>query len=273
MATTISAKDVMALRAATGLGMMDCKEALAETNGDMEAAEEYLRKKLKGKMEKRTDRAAGEGRIAIAIAKGNGAAAIAELRAETDFTASNEKFLSAAEKVAQMALTGPAGDVAATDAMTKVIDDVRITTGENASIARVHKIEAGAGSVFGVYLHHDGKTGVLVQGKGAVPDATLRDIAMHVAAAVPRPRGVTAKDIPAEVIEKERRFATEQAIESGKPKEIAEKMVEGKMRKLVEELALLEQPFVKDPEKKVKDLLPKDATVVRFLRWQLGEIA
>lgn len=273
MATTISAKDVMALRAATGLGMMDCKEALAETNGDVEAAEEYLRKKLKGKMEKRTDRAAGEGRIAIVVADGNAGAAIAEIRAETDFTASNEKFLQAADKITRVALGASAGAVAPTDEMTKIIDDVRITTGENASIARVAKIDGGGDSTFGAYVHHDGKTGVLVHGKGGIEEATLRQIGMHVAAAMPRPEGVSASDIPASVIEKERKFATEQAVESGKPQEIAEKMVEGKMRKFIEERALLEQPFVMDPEKKVKDLLPKGASVVEFLRWQLGETA
>ena len=270
---TISAKDVMALRAATGLGMMDCKEALAETNGDMTAAEEYLRKKLKGKMEKRTDRAAGEGRIAIAVARDNSSAAIVEIRAETDFTASNEKFQNATKQIADLALTGPAGDSAPTDAMTKVIDDVRISTGENASIARVRKVAGGADAKFGAYIHHDGKTGVLVQGKGDIDEQTLRQIGMHVAAAQPRPEGVTASDVPADAIEKERKFATEQAIESGKPKEIAEKMVEGKMRKFIEERVLLEQPFVIDPEKKVKNLVPADASIVSFVRWQLGESA
>ncbi|MFG0275671.1 MAG: translation elongation factor Ts [Phycisphaerales bacterium] len=271
MATAISAKDVMALRAATGLGMMDCKEALNATNGDMEAAEEYLRKKLKGKMETRTDRAAGEGRIAVTVSdKG---AAIAEMRAETDFTAKNESFLNAVHEIATLALDQPAGMIEPTDEMTKKVDNVRITTGENASLARVEKLDGGADSRFGVYLHHDGKTGVIVQAKGDVSDDVLKDIAMHVAAAVPRPQGVTADEIPDAVKERERKFAIEQAMESGKPQEIAEKIVEGKMRKLFEELALTEQPFVKDPGTKVKDLLPKGASLVAFRRWQLGESA
>ena len=124
---------------------------------------------------------------------------------------------------------------------------------------------------FGQYVHHDGKIGVLVQGTGSISDETLRDICMHVTAAVPHPKGVSAKDIPADVVEKERRFRIEQAMESGKPKEIAEKMVEGGMRKFFEEIALLEQPFIKDPTKKIKDLLGAKAGVVAFFRWQVGE--
>ncbi|TVQ32470.1 MAG: translation elongation factor Ts [Phycisphaeraceae bacterium] len=267
----ISAKDVMALRAATGLGMMDCKQALQETSGDVEAAEEFLRKKLKGKMDARTDRAAGEGRIAIATSDDGSSAAIVELRAETDFTAKNEKFLEAADKAAKLALEKSAGAVDADDAITGLIDQIRIVTGENASYARGHKLTGGSGGTFGVYVHHDGKTGVLLQGEGDLPEALLRDICMHITAITPRPHGVTADDIPANIVEKERKFALEQAMESGKPQEIAEKMVEGKMRKFFEEVALMEQPFIKDPEKKIKDLLPKGASIVAFLRWQVGE--
>ena len=269
MATAISAKDVMALRAATGLGMMDCKEALNATNGDMEAAEEYLRKKLKGKMETRTDRAAGEGRIAVTVSdKG---AAIAEMRAETDFTAKNESFLKAVNDIASLALDQPAGEVAPTEEMTKKLDNVRITTGENASLARIEKLDGGADFRFGTYLHHDGKTGVIVQAKGPVDEDILKKIAMHVAAAVPRPQGVTADDIPQSIKDREKKFAIEQAVESGKPQEIAEKIVEGKMRKLFEELALTEQPLVMEPDKRVKELLPKGASLVAFRRWTLGE--
>jgi len=268
----ISAKDVMALRTRTGLGMMDCKKALSETGGDVALAEENLRKKLKGKMDARTERAAGEGRIAIAVSDDGRSAAIVEIRAETDFTARNEQFLDAAEKIAKLALACPSGQItSATDEMTGLIDNIRITTGENASFARGHKLSGDGSAAFGVYLHHDGKTGVLVQGEGDVAEATLRDVAMHCAAVQPRPLGVTKDDIPANQVEKERKFALEQAMESGKPKEIAEKMVEGKIRKFYEEVALLEQPFVKDPEKKVKDLLKGGSTIVAFERWTLGE--
>lgn len=267
----ISAKDVMALRAATGLGMMDCKEALQATSGDVAAAEDWLRKKLKGKMDARVSRAAGEGRVAIAISSDGRNAAIVELRAETDFTAKNESFVKAAGEVAKLALKAHAGEVAATPEIAKVVDGVRVTTGENASFARGHKLIGESSTTFGHYIHHDGKTGVLVQAEGSVSDDLLRDICMHIAAIVPRPQGITANDIPAHIVERERKFALEQAIESGKPKEIAEKMVEGKIRKFFEEVALLEQPFVKDPDRRIKQLLPKDATITAFFRWQVGE--
>ncbi|TVQ62516.1 MAG: translation elongation factor Ts [Phycisphaerales bacterium] len=264
----INAKDVMKLRNKTGLPMMACKAALAEADGDAEKAEDILRKQLKGKMETKLDRAAGEGRVAIAVDAGN--AAIVEVRAETDFTAKNDRFISATDQVAQLALQAPAGEISPTDEMKAQVDDVRISTGENASIARAHKIEGGSGAKFGKYVHHDGKTGVLIHAEGDVSDETLRQICMHVTAAVPRPLGVSADDIPAEMTERERRFRIETAMESGKPKEIAEKMVEGGMSKFFAEVALLEQNFVMDPSKKVKDLLGS-GKIHAFFRWQVGE--
>ena len=267
----INAKDVMTLRARTGLGMMDCKKALGESGGNLEAAEEALRKKLKGKMEARTDRAAGEGAIAIEISEDGRAASIVEFATETDFTAKNENFIEATKKLAKLVLSENAGDVAVSDAMKTLIDDVRITTGENAQYARGHKLEGGGDTMFGSYIHHDGKTGVLVQATGSITSDVLRNIGMHVTAADPRPLGVSPDSIPADVVEKERKFALEVAMESGKPQEIAEMMVEGKMRKFYEGVALLEQPYVIDPDKKVKDLLPADASIVAFLRWSVGE--
>lgn len=265
----ISAKDVMALRNATGLPMMDCKQALMENGGDTAAAEDWLRKKLKGKMETRTDRAAGEGCISINV--GPDAATIVELRAETDFTARNDSFKQTADEIAKLALAQSDGEVESTDDMKTIVDRIRVSTGENISIARARKV--GGGGPFGVYVHHDGKTGVLVQGEGDVSPDTLREIAMHVAASPIRPLGVSPDAIPDDVAEKERKFAIEQAMESGKPREIAEKIVEGKMRKFFEESALIEQPFVKDPEKKIKDLLPKGASLRSFVRWQVGQEA
>lgn len=266
----ISAKDVTNLRNRTGLPMMACKAALQEAGGDVDKAEELLRKQLKGKMDTKMDRTAGEGRVAIFRTRE--AATIVELRAETDFTAKNEKFVAAAAACAELAMEAHAGAVAATPAMSKIIDELRISTGENISLARAHKLVQDPGSgAFGFYVHHDGKTGVLVQAEGSVSDETLRQICMHVTAAVPRPQGVSAQDVPAHIVEKERRFRIEQAMESGKPKEIAEKMVEGGMRKFFEEIALLEQPFVMDPTKKIKDIIGPKVTIVGFLRWQVGE--
>jgi elongation factor Ts len=268
----INSKDVMALRNKTGLPMMACKKALEEAGGDPEKAEEILRKQLKGKMEARTDRAAGEGRIGIHVNEESTAAAIVELRAESDFTAKSEKFIEMVNKVSRLATQSHAGAVAETPAIKAAVDEVRIATGENCSFARGHKLLGEAGrTAFGAYVHHDGKTGSLVQADGSISNDTLRQVCMHVVAAVPRPQGVSANDVPAAVIEKERRFRIEQAMESGKPKEIAEKMVEGGMRKFFEEVALLEQPFIMDPTKKVKDLVGPKAQVIAFFRWQVGE--
>jgi elongation factor Ts len=267
----INAKDVMNLRNKTGLPMMACKAALAEANGDVEKAEEILRKQLKGKMEGKLDRAAGEGRIAIA--RTNEAAAIIEIRTETDFTAKNEKFIDAAQKIAELCINESSGAITTPpQAVAAIIDELRISTGENASFARGHKLTQDPGSgAFGSYIHHDGKTGVLVQAEGSISDETLRQICMHIAAAFPRPQGISPDDIPAHIVEKERRFRMEQAMESGKPQQIAEKMVEGGMRKFFEEVSLLEQPFVMNPEKKIKDIVGPNARIVAFLRWQVGE--
>jgi elongation factor Ts len=269
----INPKDVMKLRNETGLPMMDCKAALAESKGDFEGAKDWLRKKMKGKMDKRTDRAAGEGRIAIAVNEGSGVASIVELRAESDFTAKNENFVKMAQKVAEMALNeGHAGSVAPTASMLAAVDEVRAQTGENCSIARAHKVTGETGTTaYGSYIHHDGKTGVLIQATGSISDTTLKEIGMHITASPTRPLGVTAKDIPADVVEKERKFRIDQAMESGKPKEIAEKMVEGGLRKFYEEVALMEQPFVKDETKKIKDIVGPKAQIVGFYRWAVGE--
>lgn len=266
----INPKDVMALRNRTNLPMMDCKAALAKAGGDIDKAEEILRKDRKGKMDARTDRAAGEGRIGIAIAPDNSGAAIVEIRAETDFTARNEMFTNAVTKCADIVLKGAEGATTGTPATTAAVDEVRIATSENCSFARGHKLAGGAGKLFGQYIHHDGKTGVLILAEGEIDNDALSKICMHITAAVPRPVGVSANDIPADVIEKERKFRIEQAMESGKPKEIAEKMVEGGMRKFFEEVALLEQPYIMDPTKKVKDILG-GAKVHKFIRWAVGE--
>jgi len=262
----------MSLRNRTGLSMMACKAALAEAGGDPEKAEDLLRKQLKGKMEGRTDRAAGEGRVEIAIAPDNSAAGVVEVRAETDFTAKNEGFIAMVRAVAAKALAAAPGPVAVSPEINAEIDKVRISTGENCSFARGAKIAGTPGkSVFGSYIHHDGKTAALIHAEGSITPEVLRNIGMHIVAADPRPKGVSVNDIPADVIEKERKFRIETAIESGKPKEIAEKMVEGGMRKFFEEIALMEQPFVMDPTKKIKDIVGGKGRIVAFYRWQVGE--
>ncbi len=268
----ISAKDVMSLRNKTGLAMMECKKALTEAGGDPEKAEDLLRKKLKGKMETKTDRVAGEGRIGIAVSDDGSSAAIVEVKAETDFTAKNENFINATDELAKLALGLDAGSVEPSEEMTAIIDNLRISTGENISIGRIERLSGAAGSTtYGQYVHHDGKTGVLIQAEGELGDDTMRQIAMHVAAAMPRPLGLSADDIPADLVEKEKKFRIEQAVESGKPESIAEKIVEGGMRKFFEEVALLEQDFVMDTSKKIKDLVGSGCSLSSFKRWQVGE--
>jgi elongation factor Ts len=262
----ISASDVMKLRNRTGLSMMECKKALTEAAGDLDKAEDILRKTMKGKMDAKTDRPAGAGRVAISTKGGSGT--IVEIRAETDFTAMNEKFVQAVQKVADLALSQPAGQVAVFPEAQKLVDELRISTGENCSFARGRKFDGGGTA--GGYVHHDGKTGALVQAEGAISPELLKQIGMHIVAAVPTPKGLSAADIPADIVEKERKFRIEQAIESGKPKEIAEKMVEGGMRKFYEEVALLEQPYVMDPTKKVKDVTG-GAKIIGFARFAVGE--
>jgi elongation factor Ts len=264
---SFTAKDVMALRQKTGLGMMDCKKALTECNGDQEAAEEWLRHKLKGKMDARTERPAAEGRIAIAVEGDK--AAIIEVRSETDFTARNEKFQAMANELARMALAKPAGAVAADDAMTARVDDVRIATGENISFARGEMLEGGG---FGTYIHHDGKRAALVQIEGTAEHELLTGLCQHIVAHVPPPLGVTEQDVPPDTMDKVRGEAREEAAETGKPPEIVEKIAEGKVRKYLQQNTLLNQMYVKDPSGKtpVKKVLPQGVTVKRFIRYPVG---
>ncbi len=262
---SFTAKDVMTLRQKTGLGMMDCKQALAASNGDMEAAEQWLRVKLKGKMDKRTERAAGEGRIGIAMT-GDGAAII-ELRTETDFTARNESFVSLVDELAKAALSLPAGAVEPTESMNKGIDDIRMTTGENVSIARGERLQGGR---FGRYIHHDGKRAALIQIEGEADEALLTGICQHIVAHVPPPVGISGDDVASETVERIRADAVAEAQESGKPAEIAQKMAEGRVRKFLQENTLLNQKFVRDDTKTIKDLLPAGVTIQRFIRYTVG---
>jgi elongation factor Ts len=264
-------KDVMALREKTGLGMMDCKEALTKNNGDMKAAEEWLRAKLKGKMDTRTERATAQGRIGIAISGSD--AAIVEVRTETDFTARNDEFVAMVNDITNAALKMPAGAVKPDAAITKRVDDVRIKTGENVNFARGERFHGGT---FGSYLHHDGKRGAIVQLEvpaGTTVDAeTLAGVCMHVVAHIPTPVGIDAKDVPTETLEAIKQAATAEAKESGKPDQIAIKIAEGKVRKYLEENTLLDQKYVKDitGKKSVREVLPKGVTVKKFVRYTVG---
>jgi len=260
---SFTAKDVMALRQKTGMGMMDCKKALIETGGDAAAAEEWLRERMKGKMAERTERATGEGRIGIAVEGDK--AAIVEVQTETDFTAKNESFVAMVDDVAKLALSQPAGEVAADAAIAKRIDDVRLTTRENMSLSRGIRLEGGS---FGHYIHHDGRRGVLLQVEGDVDDETARGICQHIV--FHDPKGISEADVDPQVIEQVRQEAIEEAKATGKPEEIAQKIAEGRVRKYLEENTLLNQKYVLDESKQIKDILPSGATVKTFVRYTLG---
>ena len=265
----ISAKDVMALRKATGLGMMEAKAALEEAGGDMQAATDILRTKGLSKMDGRSDRESAEGKVAVAVASDGSKGAIVEVNTETDFTASNEAFVVLTQAIADLALEQGAGDVEKTDKMQELIDEVRLTTKENVQFAK-GKVYVGSGGKVGSYVHFTKKIAVLIETEGDASDELLKDLCMHVSAISPSPLGVTEDEVPEDILAKEREIAKAQAIESGKPEEIAEKMVEGKIRKYLDSVVLLRQPFVKDDKKQIKDLLPKGTTIKQFTRYQVG---
>jgi elongation factor Ts len=262
----ISAKDVMALRKATGLGMMESKAALVEAGGDIQAATDLLRTKGLAKMDGRADRESAEGKVAVAVAPDGSKGAIVEVNTETDFTATNEAFVNLVQAIADLALEQDAGDVEKTDAMQALIDEVRLTTKENVQFKAGKVLSGNVGS----YVHFTGKIAVLIEVEGDASDELLKDLCMHVSAASPTPLGVNEDEVPADVLAKEREIAKAQAIESGKPEAIAEKMVEGKIRKYLDSVVLTRQPFVKDDKKQIKDLLPKGTTIKRFVRYQVG---
>lgn len=268
---SITASLVKELREMTGAGMMECKKALTEVDGDLQAAQEYLRKKGQASAEKKSGRIAAEGRIELAMAAD--AAAIVEVNCETDFVAKDENFLTFARQTAGLVLADRPDDVTALMALDS--DGETLEARRNALVAKIgEKIDVRRFSVVvpkGRIAHyvHGVKIGVLVDLEGG--DEELgKDIAMHVAAT--NPQYISADDVDAGLLDKERRFLSEQAEQEGKPAEIVEKMVAGRLRKYLAEITLLGQPFVKDPDINVGKLLHKNAaTVHRFVRFEVGE--
>jgi elongation factor Ts len=274
----ISAGDVKELRERTGAGMMDCKRALEETGGDMEAAIDLLRSRGAAKAAKRAGRETAEGTVASHLADGVGA--LVELNCETDFVARTDDFRSLAVELARHlaghggALDGTASGDALLDqpyqggarTVGDVVTGVSAKTGEHIVVRRVARFEA-AGELSS-YVHMTGKIGVLVELEGAADADVARDVAMHIAAA--RPLAVTAAEIAPEVVERERAVYLEQVRQEGKPEAIQSKIVEGKLRKFYQEQALMEQAFVKDPDRTVAQVLG-GARVRRFARFELGE--
>ena len=261
----IAAALVKSLRDQTGQGMMACKKALEESGGDIEQAVLVLRKKGMAAAEKRSGRAAGEGLIAINAAGDGSSATMVEVRCETDFCARNEVFQEMLTSVAELAAGAGDGPIEATDKINAAVQAAFDKIHENMSYERGIKISAPR---VGSYLHHNGKVGVLVGVDGDISDELLADLCMHIAFA--DPMGITRDDIPAALVENEKAVATEQAAESGKPPEIVEKIVTGKVNKFLAANALLAQPFVRDDKKKVKDVLGP-ATVTAFARFAVGE--
>jgi elongation factor Ts len=269
---SITASMVKELRERTGVGMMECKKALVETGGDLDAAAELLRKSGQAKADKKAGRIAAEGRVAIA-ADGN-KAVVVEVNSETDFSAKHEDLIAFAGAVAQVALASGVTDAAALAeqelADGKTVEAARLelvhTIGENISVRRIERVEASG--PIGHYTH-GAKIGAIVALEGG--DAELaRDVAMHVAAT--NPTCIDESGVPAETLENERRILTEQAQDSGKPAEIIEKMVNGRVAKFLKEITLVGQPFVKDPDVTVGKLLgAAGAKATDFVRFEVGE--
>ncbi|MDP6545936.1 MAG: translation elongation factor Ts [Phycisphaerae bacterium] len=258
----ITAAMVKALRDETGLGMMECKKALTENGGDIETAKDALRAKGLATAEKRASRTTREGVVLVNTAQGQ--ATMVEVLCETDFCARNEEFQAMANDVADLAVGADEGDIQATDEINQRVQKTLATIGENMSFSRGIKICADN---IGTYVHHNGKVGVIVGVQGDLDEETLSGLCMHIAFS--DPLGITADDVPSELVDKEKQIALQQAIESGKNEEIAEKMVVGKLRKFIASKALLEQPYVRDDKKQVKDILG-DATIKAFARFAIN---
>ena len=272
----ITADLVKQLREKTGAGMMDCKKVLTETDGDMEKAAELLRERGIAKAAKKSSRIAAEGLVTTYVTEDKKIGSVVEVNAETDFVAKNDEFRNFVTDVAkQVAMKNPSNveDLLSqkyldTDrTVQEVLTDKIATIGENMSIRRFTRFESEG--LVESYIHGDGKIGVLVNfSKG--DESLAKDVCMQIAAA--RPEYLNREQVPQEKVEKEMEILKAQAMNEGKPAEIAEKMVQGRIGKYYSEICLLDQEFVKDPEKKVGELIKsKDANIVEFARLEKGE--
>src|SRR6476620_6945315 len=286
-----TAKDVSELRQRTQAGMMDCKKALEECSGDMDQAVEWLRKKGISRGESRAGRAASEGKIVARVAPDGATGALVELNSETDFVARNEAFGQTVERIAETLLASGSIDGAVTTAdgspllaakfgeagtLADSLKQLTGTIGENIVLRRYARF-GGSGAV-GAYVHHNGKVGTLVELAGLSGEAgqqLARTIAEHVTAGVPTvPVAVTRDDVPAALVDRERRIFAEQAAASGKPANIVDKMVQGRIDKYYKEVTLLDQPWVRDDSKSIHDLVKAagaGVSIRRFARFQIGQ--
>ncbi len=271
----ITAQMVKELREKTGAGMMDCKKALVQTDGDFEAAIDFLREKGLAAAGKKADRIAAEGTTYI-LENGN-EAILVEINAETDFVAKNDKFVALVEELAAHLLAAKPADVDA--ALETEINGVKVsdyistaiaTIGEKISLRRFEIKTKSDADAFGSYLHMGGRIGVLVVLEGSTDAAAAKDVAMHIAAI--NPTYVSRDEVSAEEVERERKVLTEQALNEGKPENIVAKMVEGRLGKYFEDICLLDQTFVKNSDQKVRDFVKSTGgNVTTFTRYAVGE--
>ncbi len=264
----ITAALVKELRERTGLGMMECKKALVAVDGDIEKAIEEMRKSGQAKAAKKASRTAAEGVVAVKVAEDGKFGALVEVNSETDFVARDDNFLNFVQKIVAAAFERKEADVAAL--MAGELEEARLALvqkiGENISVRRVELVES---DVVGTYVHGNSRIGVLVSLEGGNTELA-KDIAMHVAAV--NPAVVSKEDMPAELVEKEKDIFRAQAEGSGKPAEIIEKMIVGRVNKFLAESSLVEQPFVKNPDMKVGGLAKEAGAVVKgFTRFEVGE--
>ena len=269
----ITASMVKELRERTGLGMMDCKKALVAAEGNIEKAIEDLRKNSALKAEKKSSRIAAEGIVLTKIAEDGNYGVVIEVNSETDFAARDENFLGFAEDALELAFCNSDADVGSL--LAKGLEAERQALvqkiGENINLRRVDrlKFENADEGIVESYVHSNNKIAVLLTLRGG-DEAIARDIAMHVAAI--NPMVIRAEDVPEDILMRESEIYSAQARESGKPEEIVEKMIGGRLRKFITEVTLLEQPFVKDPDAKIGDLLREaGADIVNFVRYEVGE--
>lgn len=271
----ITASLVKELRERTGAGMMDCKKALTQTDGDIEAAIDYLRENGIAKAAKKADRIAAEGLAYIEV-KGN-KAVILEINSETDFVAKNEKFVALVKNVAEAILAaepktleGALQVEAQGGTVEAVINEGIATIGEKLSLRRFEVVSKTDADAFGAYSHMGGRIGVLTLVEGSTDEEAAKDVAMHIAALAPK--YLDESEVPADVLEHEKKVLTEQALNEGKPANIVEKMIVGRINKFLEEITVVKQKFVKDDSFTVeKFVASKGGKLAKFVRYEVGE--
>ena len=271
----ITASLVKELRERTGAGMMDCKKALQQTDGNIEAAIDYLRENGIAKAAKKADRIAAEGLSYIEV-KGN-KAVILEINSETDFVAKNEKFVALVKNVADAILAAEPKSLeealqvqAEGGSVEEVINEGIATIGEKLSLRRFEVVSKTDSDAFGAYSHMGGRIGVLTLVEGSTDEEAAKDVAMHIAALAPK--YLDESEVPADVLEHEKKVLTEQALNEGKPANIVEKMIVGRINKFLEEITVVKQKFVKDDSLTVeKFVASKGGKLAKFVRYEVGE--